>query len=108
MEERPILLNNLPVENGIKHIKGVFYEAYLTVSDEIIHETDFDLMVQYQLRELRSHNYFVQEVYCKYRVPMLGATVFAFKLIKMKEAKFHHSLKTVTGSILYQKGVSKK
>lgn len=99
--EKPQLIDYYPADcDRIKHIKGTLYESYMVISEEAhLTKNIFKMHLEHTLADIRSHNYFVRSIYCKYRVMSTGNTIYAFELVKLKEPIFHHSINTVNGAL---------
>ena len=94
MIKTPYLIDYYPADcNRIKHIKGTLYESYLHISEEaLVADNIFENMLQYHLTDIRSKNFFVRGIYCKYHVMSTGSSIYAFELVKLKEPVFHPSI----------------
>ena len=101
MNEKPQLIDYYPADcDRIKHIKGTLYEAYMYICEEDLDTKDiFNIHLEHTLADIRSQNFFVKSIYCKYRVMMTGSTIYALELVKLKEPHFHHSINTVNGAL---------
>ena len=99
--EKPQLIDYYPSNcDRIKHIKGTLYESYLHISEEaILTKGIYEELIRYHLVEIRSKNFFVKSIYCKYRIMSTGNTIYAFELVKLKEPIFHLSVNDISRAL---------